>query len=345
MSDIENLTDRPSGLETRLEKALRNAVKETYNADPAQLTVKRLRNKVENALGLTDGFFKNDAAWNARSKEVIQSEVAAQEAQSQPQSSQVAPSQSPAKRSKQLDTGKETSDRKKRPATSNGSQVKRRKRSKADEEILSESEETPVKAVTKTRDSPLASSNPLSDSDKSEKSVPKVADNAIDQQDSESEMSVLIEEDPKRKKRAAKAKSEKPSSKKREGSKPAKVPQQPSDPDSEEIKRLQGWLIKCGIRKMWFRELAPYDTSKAKIRHLKDMLTEAGMTGRYSQEKATQIREERELKADIEAVQAGAKQWGRVSPDEEDGGRPRRKVAKGLQELDFLKDDDGEDSD
>ena len=199
-----------------------------------------------------------------------------------------------------------------------------------------------MKAVTKTRDSPLASSNPLSDSDKS---VPKVANNAIDQQDSESEMSVLIEEDPKRKKRAAKAKSEKPSSKKREGSKPAKVPQQPSDPDSEEIKRLQGWLIKCGIRKMWFRELAPYDTSKAKIRHLKDMLTGAGMTGRYSQEKATQIREERELKADIEAVQAGAKQWGRVSSDEEDGGRPRRKVAKGLQELDFLKDDDGEDSD
>ncbi|KAL8972969.1 MAG: hypothetical protein Q9197_002542 [Variospora fuerteventurae] len=342
MSDSENLTDRPSGVETRLEKALRNAVKETYKADPDQLTVKRLRSKVENALGLTDGFFKSDAAWNARSKEVIQSEVAAQEAQSQPQSLQVAPSQSPARRSKQLDTVNETSDRKKRPATSNGGQVKRRKRSKPDEEILSESEETPVKAVTKTRDSPLASSNPLSDSDKS---VPKVANNAIDQQDSESEMSVLIEEDPKRKKRAAKAKSEKSRHKKREGSKPAKVPQQPSDPDSAEIKRLQGWLIKCGIRKMWFRELAPYDTSKAKIRHLKDMLTEAGMTGRYSQEKATQIREERELKADIEAVQAGAKQWGRVSSDEEDGGRPRRKVAKGLQELDFLKDDDGEDSD
>ncbi|KAI4290078.1 MAG: hypothetical protein L6R35_000648 [Caloplaca aegaea] len=336
MSDIENLTDRPSGLETRLEKALRNAVKETYNADTDQLTVKKLRTKVENALGLTDGFFKSDAVWNARSKE------AAQEAQSQPQSSQVAPSQSPARRSKQQDTVNEKSNGKKRPATSNGGQVKRRKRSKPDEEILSESEETPVKAVTKTRDSPLASSNPLSDSDKS---VPKVANNAIDQQDSESEMSVLIEEDPKRKKRAAKAKSEKPSSKKREGSKSAKVPQQPSDPDSEEIKRLQGWLIKCGIRKMWFRELAPYDTSKAKIRHLKDMLTEAGMTGRYSQEKATQIREERELKADIEAVQAGAKQWGRVSSDEEDGGRPRRKVAKGLQELDFLKDDDGEDSD
>lgn len=165
------------------------------------------------------------------------------------------------------------------------------------------------------------------------------------QQDSESELSSLIDEDPKPKKRGRKSSSEQPKTKKKESSKPAKATQQSSDPDAEEIKRLQGWLVKCGIRKMWFKELAPYDSAKAKIRHLKDMLTDAGMTGRYSQEKATQIREDRELKADLEAVKAGDKQWGKGESDEEEGGRPRRRIARGLQELDFLNDDDGDESD
>ncbi|KAI4097128.1 MAG: hypothetical protein LQ348_000063 [Seirophora lacunosa] len=340
MSDRQDLIDRPSVSETRLEKALRDAVEETFKADPEQLTVKRLRSKVEKDLGLDDGFFKSDAAWNARSKE------AAQEAQSQPQSSQVALSPSPAKKPKQLDKGNKTANGKKRRATSSGAQSKRRRKSEPDEELVSKNEDTsPLETATRTGDRPTASSSPPSDFDQSEENAAKVANHVTDRQGSDSEMSVLIDEDPKPKKRAPKANSEKPSSKRKEGSKPAKVPQQPTDLDSEEIKRLQGWLVKCGIRKMWYKELAPYDTSKAKIRHLKGMLTGAGMTGRYSQEKATQIREERELKADIEAVQAGAKQWGRVEPDEEDGGRLRRKVAKGLQELDFLKDDDGEDSD
>lgn len=255
-------------------------------------------------------------------------------------------SPSPAKKPKQLDKGNKTANGKKRRATSSGAQSKRRRKSEPDEELVSKNEDTsPLETATRTGDRPTASSSPPSDFDQSEENAAKVANHVTDRQGSDSEMSVLIDEDPKPKKRAPKANSEKPSSKRKEGSKPAKVPQQPTDLDSEEIKRLQGWLVKCGIRKMWYKELAPYDTSKAKIRHLKGMLTGAGMTGRYSQEKATQIREERELKADIEAVQAGAKQWGRVEPDEEDGGRLRRKVAKGLQELDFLKDDDGEDSD
>ena len=83
------------------------------------------------------------------------------------------------------------------------------------------------------------------------------------------------------------------------------------DPDDAEIKRLQGWLVKCGIRKMWWKELKPYESSKAKIKHLKDMLADAGMTGRYSIEKATQIKEARELAADIEAVKEGAERWGK----------------------------------
>ena len=125
---------------------------------------------------------------------------------------------------------------------------------------------------------------------------------------------------------------------------------QTGGPDQAEIKRLQGWLIKCGIRKFWSKELAPYDTPKTKIKHLKQMLAEAGMTGRYSQEKAKQIREERELKQDLEMVQEGAKQWGAEEEDDEDeesgnAQRQRRLANRGRKSLAFLEDEDGEETD
>lgn len=153
-----------------------------------------------------------------------------------------------------------------------------------------------------------------------------------------------MDEAPKSKGKRRSTESEKPKSKKA-GAPKASKPEQPLDPDAEEIKRLQGWLVKCGIRKMWWKELQPYDTPQAKIRHLKGMLSDAGMTGRYSNEKASQIREERELKADLEAVQAGNKQWGKTDSEDAEPGRGKRRLAKGLEKLDFLNDDDGEETD
>ena len=161
---------------------------------------------------------------------------------------------------------------------------------------------------------------------------------------SESEMSEVLDEAPKARKKRRSSGPERDVSKKSKTSRVAKA-EQPGNPDTEEIKRLQGWLVKCGTRKVWGKELQPFDTSKAKIRHLKDMLAEVGMTGRYSAEKAAQIKEERELKADLEAVQAGNKQWGMAESVDDDGGKPRRRLAKGLKELDFLNDDDGEETD
>lgn len=161
---------------------------------------------------------------------------------------------------------------------------------------------------------------------------------------SESEMSELIDE-PQKPKRSRKSGSTEPRPKSK-GSKGNKSTVESMDPDSEEIKRLQGWLVKCGIRKMWFKELAPYETSKAKIKHLKGMLADAGMSGRYSEAKAEQIKEERELRADLEAVQEGDKIWGQAKAEEDPiTGRPKRKLAKGFEGLDFLNDDDGEETD
>ena len=174
-------------------------------------------------------------------------------------------------------------------------------------------------------------------------------------EDSGSELSVLVEEDPrpKTKKKSRVASGGKAAAK----AKPAVD----DDPDQQEIKRLQGWLLKCGIRKIWAFELKPYETSKAKIKHLKNMLSDIGMTGRFSLEKASQIKEARELAADIEAVKEGNEIWGKDGEDrarrskradratteddvDEEDGAPTRKLVRGPKRYDFLS-SDGEESD
>lgn len=159
--------------------------------------------------------------------------------------------------------------------------------------------------------------------------------------ESDSEMSIVLDEPPKRKKKDTLLGKTKSSG----TSKAGKRSEPPAEPDAEEIKRLQGWLVKCGVRKLWGKELAPYDTPKLKIRHLRDLLSKIGMTGRFSAEKAKQIREERELKADLEEVQEGAKLWGKEETGEDTSVKPRRRLARSFLELDFLNSDEGEETD
>lgn len=178
---------------------------------------------------------------------------------------------------------------------------------------------------------------------------------------SSSELSSLIDEPPppKKKRQKADSKTKKSVKEKSKPTEPSKAPKtskakDTSDvpPQEAEIKRLQSWLIKCGIRKMWHRELAPCSTENAKISHLKQMLKDAGMDGRYSVEKARQIKEKRELAADLEAVQEGNKMWGQGSGDEEEGKdseggeveepAPKRRLAKGLQDLAAFDDEESD---
>lgn len=154
---------------------------------------------------------------------------------------------------------------------------------------------------------------------------------------SESELSSLFHESPAKNKRQKKA-----SAVKKEPAKPkAKTTSKTTDdPDQAEIKRLQSWLVKCGIRKVWSKELAKFDTSKAKIKHLKGMLSDAGMEGRYSDEKAARIKEKREFAKDLEAIQEGEASWGKT---EDTGGRPRRRAAARpvpVQKIEFSDDDE-----
>ena len=170
-------------------------------------------------------------------------------------------------------------------------------------------------------------------------------------EDDDSDMSVVIDEPPKKKRQkktetASKARSTAKETKaKTTKAKPAK---KELSADEEEIKRLQGWLVKCGLRKMWHRELANCSTDKAKIKHLKGMLEDAGMTGRYSNEKAQKIKDQRELAAELEAVKEYDEKWGqsegddnRKDEDDEDEKAgdtkgdepPKRRLPKGL--IDF----------
>lgn len=160
---------------------------------------------------------------------------------------------------------------------------------------------------------------------------------------SESELSSLIDEPPPKKKRQKKSPSNKPT-RAEKSAKPAKAKPSKSkdlkdlDPQEAEIRRLQGWLVKCGIRKLWHKELAPYDTSRTKVNHLKNMLKDVGMDGRYSIERASKIKEQRELAAELDAVQEGAKRWGQVDSNEE--GRKPRRLARGFKGLALIRDDD-----
>lgn len=61
---------------------------------------------------------------------------------------------------------------------------------------------------------------------------------------SESDMSEVLDEAPKRKSRSRKSGSAKPKAKKTDSAKGKKAAEMSTDPDAEEIKRLQSWLVR-----------------------------------------------------------------------------------------------------
>ena len=167
--------------------------------------------------------------------------------------------------------------------------------------------------------------------------------------DGEEEYSDVIDEPPipKRKKTkkdtAAKpAKSTKPS--KAAAATATKKSNEPDDPLEAEIKKLQSQLTKCGVRKLWHNELKSCgDDARAKIRHLKKMLSDIGMDGRFSEAKAREIKETRELLADAEAAQEMNRLWGMES-----GGRSSRNkgraAAKVVESEGSEAEDDGDEA-
>ncbi|KAK3377194.1 hypothetical protein B0T24DRAFT_620653 [Lasiosphaeria ovina] len=164
--------------------------------------------------------------------------------------------------------------------------------------------------------------------------------------DDGSELSEINDEPPKRqhkskaksKRASRKRKSKEPAAKgERKAKSSAKAPAELS-PDEAQIKQLQSQLVKCGLRKIWGFELKKYgDDSRAKIKHLKNMLTDVGMTGRFSESRAREIKEQRELLAEIAEVKEGDKSWGV-------GGRPSRRRAATKKSIKERTDDEDADA-
>ncbi|KAJ5623241.1 Transcriptional regulator [Penicillium lividum] len=330
----------------QLEQGLRDEIAGIFKSgNMEELTVKRVRLAAEKKLGLIEGYLKNTGDWKARSEKIIKDEVDVQEAQNdEADSTEKSPSPPPQPRKTAPKRSKSDSAPKPRKRQKIQTPV-----SEDDVPVLSGHESEDEVAKPKKRAAPKKKVSPKPATDESQGSDAQEYSDAVKasevvKDDSESEMSVVLDEEPKPKPTRKRQSTDASSKKEKKKPAPKAKSKDDEDPDQAEIKRLQGWLVKCGIRKMWFRELAPYDTAKAKIKHLKGMLEDAGMTGRYSQEKANQIRDERELKADLEQIQQGAKQWGKGSGDEDEGPPPRRAAARGRQALAFLE-SDGEESD
>lgn len=194
---------------------------------------------------------------------------------------------------------------------------------KRDDSDKEDSKAIQSKTKVESDDAKKPSANEPAEAEEAGAEGPKVEEGDPAGQEEE-EYSDVIDQvpQPKRKK--------KDKSKKEPSSKPAKSTSRkvsvstPDDADEAEMKKLQSQLVKCGIRKLWHNELKKHgDDARAKIRHLKKMLAEVGMEGRFSEAKAREVKEARELMADAEAAREMNALWGMNS-----GGRASRSKNK-----------------
>lgn len=92
--------------------------------------------------------------------------------------------------------------------------------------------------------------------------------------------------------------------KKRKASKsvPEKRKTESSDADEEKLTRLKGYVHKCGVRRVWKRELEGMSTKQA-ITHVEEVLRVLGVEGRPTFEKCSAVKERREFEEELKAVQ------------------------------------------
>ncbi|KAJ6508985.1 hypothetical protein C8R45DRAFT_969504 [Mycena sanguinolenta] len=121
--------------------------------------------------------------------------------------------------------------------------------------------------------------------------------------DSESELSVLDDEPPKKKSKTTKSKNK--NDDKSKSSKGKKATGSLSK-DEETIKRLKSLVLACGVRRQWAKVFKDVDSPSQQIRMLKEILADLGMSGRMSLEQAKAIKEKRELAQELEDVQSFA---------------------------------------
>ncbi|KAJ2204523.1 hypothetical protein IW145_003381 [Coemansia sp. RSA 521] len=79
------------------------------------------------------------------------------------------------------------------------------------------------------------------------------------------------------------------------------TPAKPSSGNDTTITNLKSYIAKCGLRKVWAKELTGMNSAQ-QIRHLKAILDGLGMTGRPTLEKCKKIKAKRDLQAELEEM-------------------------------------------
>ncbi|KAI6790884.1 hypothetical protein KC332_g17193 [Hortaea werneckii] len=352
MSDSEGSETGTMPDEASIEQCLRRTVRDAIKSEE-EVTVNSTRIRVEEQLGLGAGFFKGSDEWKQRSKEVISAAVVEPDS---PVASKTGPKPKPQRGSK-----RKSEDAEDEPRKGRGQKRAKKSATPASDAEESEPEEDEEQPSVKPKPNPRLKNaskgdneeqpKPDENSDLSEPPEENAPDQDASSQangkpasaDDESEMSEVLDEPPAKRKRQKKPTSpseSKPKTTKKSTAKPAVKGGKDLTADEEEIKRLQGQLLKCGIRKVWGKELKRFDTDKAKIKHLKSMLEDVGMTGRFSAEKAKQIKEQRELAAELESAKEfnetwGSKRDGERSEEEEEEAPTRSRGLKPKGLVDF----------
>ncbi|KAG1734084.1 uncharacterized protein EDB91DRAFT_620819 [Suillus paluster] len=179
---------------------------------------------------------------------------------------------------------------------------------------------------------------------------PKSKVHARDEPGSDSELSTVIDEPPKKRKKKQDKDSGKTGPK--EHKKGMKSNAGGSSKHDEAVSKLKAMVVACGVRKQWKKEFANLDTPSAQIKRLKEILSDLGMVGRPTLEKAKAIKAERELAQELRDVQEFAEaqekrkgkgvsedeQSGPESDDEDEGPPVKRKKTAGASILAFLGD-------
>lgn len=214
-----------------------------------------------------------------------------------------------------------------------------------------------------------STSNP-NKSTKSSREVPPTApasngDAAAEASDAESEMSIVLDELPASRKRGSSKQSSSSLPAKKKAKRTSTRPSSTTSaakkeitPEEAELKDLQAKIKKCGVNKVWHFEFKRLEITShnEKIRHLKKALKDLLGGERWSEKRAEEIKEQRELAEDLEAVKKGDVDWGMESDkratrgalksgkgdDEMSEGEKEKKAAKARAELSFLGDDDEE---
>ncbi|KAJ2324304.1 hypothetical protein GGI00_005368 [Coemansia sp. RSA 2681] len=106
------------------------------------------------------------------------------------------------------------------------------------------------------------------------------------------------------------------------------------------ITNLKQYITKCGLRKVWSKELAGLSGAQ-QIQHLKDVLNELGMEGRPTLEKCKKIKAKRDLLAELEEIGGGG-EAADAKPDLEQASVGRSRRGNSARSMKVISDDESE---